>query len=83
MDILAGYTSSIFQDFENCVRTEVDLVEDDIRLVSDEYKSSCVTHELPPGIYCVKIFSEVLLWNLNSNMEESTTRLILNLIILA
>ena len=36
MDILARYTSSVFQDFESYLRTEVDLVEDDIKLVLDE-----------------------------------------------
>ena len=34
MKILAGYANSIFQDFESYLRTEVDLVEADIRLVS-------------------------------------------------
>ena len=33
MKILAGYTRSTFQEFESFLRTEVDLVEDDIRLV--------------------------------------------------
>ena len=32
MNILAGYISSIFQDFESYLRTEVDLVADDIKL---------------------------------------------------
>ena len=36
METLAGYSSSIFQDFESYLRTYVDLVEDDNRLVSDE-----------------------------------------------
>ena len=36
MRILAIYNSSKFQDFESFLRTEVDLVEDDIRLVLDE-----------------------------------------------
>ena len=36
MLILASYTSSIFQHFESYLRTEVDLGEDDIRLVLDE-----------------------------------------------
>ena len=40
MATLAGYTSSIFQDFESFLRTEVDLVEDDIRLVLEEFKPS-------------------------------------------
>ena len=43
MNIIAGYIRSIFQDFEIYLRTEVDLVEDDIKLVLDEYNSSFVT----------------------------------------
>ena len=34
--VLAGYASSILQDFESYSRTEVDLVADDIRLFLDE-----------------------------------------------
>ena len=41
--ILAGYTSSVFQDFESYLRTEVDSVEDNIKLVLDEYNSSFLT----------------------------------------
>ena len=33
MNILAAYPASIFQDFERYLRTEVDLVDDDIRMV--------------------------------------------------
>ena len=36
INIVAGYVSSVFQDFESYFRTEVDLVEDDIKLVSDD-----------------------------------------------
>ena len=60
MDILARYTSSVFQDFESFLRTEVDLVEDDIKLVLDEYNSSFITYELEPGIYTFKDISEAL-----------------------
>ena len=48
--IVAGYVSSVFQDFERYIRTEVDLVEDDVKLVLDEYNSSFITYELEPGI---------------------------------
>ena len=54
MDILAGYHSSVFQDFENYLRTEIDLREDDIRLVLDKYNSSFITYELEPGVYTIK-----------------------------
>ena len=67
MDILARYTSSVFQDFESFLRTEVDLVEDDIKLVLDEYNSSFITHELEPGIYTFKDISETLFIILQSD----------------
>ena len=38
MNPLAGYTSSMFQDFESYLRTEVYLVGDDIRLFLGEKK---------------------------------------------
>ena len=60
MNILAIYTSSVFQDFESFLRTQIDLVEDDIKLVLDEYNSSFITYELDPGIYTSKDISEAL-----------------------
>ena len=60
MEILARYTSSVFQDFESYLRTEIDLVEDDIKLVLDEYNSSFITYELDPGIYTFKDISKAL-----------------------
>ena len=60
MEILARYTSSVFQDFESFLRTEVDLIEDDVRLVLDEYNSSFITYELDPGIYTFKDISKAL-----------------------
>ena len=58
MKILAGYVSSVFQDFESYRRTEVDLVEDDIELILDEYNSSFNTYELEPGIYILTDISK-------------------------
>ena len=60
MNILALYTSSVFQDFESFLRTQIDLVEDDIKLVLDEYNSNFITYELEPGIYTFKDISEAL-----------------------
>ena len=60
MKILAGYVSSVFQDFEGYLRTEVDLVRDDVKLVLDEYNSSFITYELDPGIYTFKDICEAL-----------------------
>ena len=50
MENLAGYIRSKFQDFEIYLRKEVDLAEDDIRLVLDGYSSSYITYELQPGV---------------------------------
>ena len=61
MNILAIYTSSVFQDFESFLRTQIDLIEDDINLVLDEYNSSFITYELHPGVYTFKDISEALL----------------------
>ena len=60
MNNIAVYTNSIIQDFESFLRTEVDLVEDCIRVVLEEYNSKSITDELLPGIYTSKDFSEVL-----------------------
>ena len=60
MNILALYTRSVFQDFESFLRTQIDLVEDDFKLVLDEYNSSFITYELDPGIYTFKDISEAL-----------------------
>ena len=60
MKILADYVSSVFQDFESFLRTEADLVQDDIKLVLDEYNSSFITYELDPGIYTFKDIFEAL-----------------------
>ena len=43
MNILAIYTRSVFQDFESFLRTQIDLIEDDVKLVLDEHNSSFIT----------------------------------------
>ena len=54
-----GYTDSIFQDFQSYLRTKVDLVEEDFRLLLYYYNSNFITFESPPGIYAFKVLSEV------------------------
>ena len=61
MNILEIYTRSVFQDFESFLRTQIDLIKDDIKLVLDEYNSSFISYELEPGIYTFKDISEALL----------------------
>ena len=58
--ILSTYVDSVFQDFGSFLRTQIDLVEDDVRLVPDEYNSSFIIYELEPGIYTFKDLSEAL-----------------------
>ena len=70
MNIVAGYVSSVFQDFESYLRTEVDLIEDDMKLLLDEYNSSFITYEISPGIYTFEDISEDLLTILQSEYPE-------------
>ena len=60
MLISSNFTSSVFQDFESFLRTEYDLVEDDIRLVLDEYNPSFNTCELEPDSQTFEDLSEAL-----------------------
>ena len=71
ISILAAYTSSVFQDFEAYLRTEVDLVEDAIRLVSNEHNSSFITYEMPKGIYKLKDIFEFLAFNVQRENDPS------------
>ena len=75
MKILADYVSSVFQDFESFLRTEVDLVQDDIKLVLDKYNSSFVTYELDPGIYTFKDISEALFNTLQSEYPGPSNKI--------
>ena len=79
MNILARYTSSVFQDFESFLRTQIDLVEDDIKLVLDEYNSSFITYELEPGIYSYRDISEALFCILQSEYPSSDSEILIRL----
>ena len=73
MNILSGYSRSVFQDFENYLRTENDLTEDDIRLVLDNINSSFITYELEAGIYTLNDLSERFLLSFNLNIRDIVT----------
>ena len=47
------------------------MVEDDIRLVLDEYNSGFNTYELEPGIYSYRKISEALFYILQSEHPQS------------
>ena len=77
MNMLSGYPRSVFQDFESYLRTEIDLVEDDIRLVLDKYNSSFDTYELDPGFYNFKVLSEALFNILQHEYLESSSEIVI------
>ena len=77
MNIVADYVRSVFQDFESYLRTEDDLVEDDNKLVLDEYNSNFITYELEPGIYTFKDISEALFNILQTEYPGSSNVIII------
>ena len=79
MNILAIYTSSVFQDFESFLRTQIDLIEDDVKLVLDEYNSSFITYELEPGIYSYREISEALFNILQLEYPQSDSEILIRL----
>ena len=79
MNILAIYTSSVFQDFKSFLRTPIDLIEDDVKLVLDEYNSSFITYELEPGIYSYQETSEALFYILQSEYPQSDSEILIRL----
>ena len=54
MDLLADYFKSTFQDFERYIKTDVDSVEQDKRLVLDDCISKFITYEIPSRFYTFK-----------------------------
>ena len=54
MPILAMYIDSIFRGFKSLRRTEIDLVEDEIRLVLVGFNSNFITYELELRISTLK-----------------------------
>ena len=79
LNILARYTNSVFQDFGSFLRTQIDLVEDDVRLVLNEYNSNFITYELTPGIYSYRDFSEALFYILQSENPQSNSEILIRL----
>ena len=79
MNIIAIYTSSVYQDFESFLRTQIDLIEDDVKLVLDEYNSSFITYELEPGIYSYRDISEALFYILQSEYPQSGSEILIRL----
>ena len=57
MILLYGYTRSRFRDFESFLRIVIDLDEEDIQSILNEYNSHSITYELTPGIYSLQDIS--------------------------
>ena len=55
-----GYARPPFRDFERYLKIVVGLDENDIQLISKQYSSYFVTYELSPGIYSIRVISEVV-----------------------
>ena len=79
MNILSIYIRPVFQDFESFLRTQIDLIEDDIKLVLYEYNSSFITYELQPGIYTFKDISEALFNILQIKYPSSDSKILIRL----
>ena len=79
MNILAIYTSSVIQDFESFLRTQIDMIEDDVKLVLEEYNSSFFTYELEPGIYSYREISEALFNILQLEYPSSDSKILIRL----
>ena len=79
MNILAIYTSSVFQDSESFPRTQIDLVEDDFKLVLDEYDSSFIIYKSEPGIYSYREISEALFNILQLEYPSSDSEILIRL----
>ena len=77
MRILSIYASSVFQDFESFLRTEIDLIEDDIKLVLDEYNSSFITYELQPRNYTFKDLSKALFNILQTEYPDTGSEIVI------
>ena len=58
--LLTNYAKSPFREVESYLRIVIDLEEDDIKLVFNQFNSNFVTHEIPPGVHTFKDTSEAV-----------------------
>ena len=79
VNILSIYTTSVFQDFESFLRTQIDLVEVDIKLDLDENNSSFINYELEPGIYSYREISKALFNILQLEYPSSDSKILIRL----
>ena len=55
------------------------MVEDDIKLVLDEYNSNFLTYELEPGIYSYRDIAEAVFYILHSEYPQSGSEILIRL----
>ena len=77
MNFLSGYPRSVSQDFESYLRTEIDLVGDEIRLVLDTNNSSFSNYEVDPGINTFEDVSESVFNILQTECPSSNSKIII------
>ena len=70
LNLRGGYINSIIQDIESYHTTELGLVRDDIRVVSDLFFSEFNFSEISPRINKFEDLSEVLVWNVQPCTED-------------
>ena len=70
--LLPRYKSSIIQDFESFLRSEAELVDDNINLILDEHNSNFINYETTPGLYSIKDLSQVLLRDLRNDNNDNS-----------
>ena len=75
--ILANYVNSFFQGFESVLRTEVDMVKDDVRWVLVEYNSGFITYEVQPCFYLFKDISEALFNVLQTEIQRPSNVIVI------
>ena len=57
-----GHRISVVQDFENYLKTETNLAEHEIKILSEKDNSSFISHEVPSNIYNIRDLSSALCW---------------------
>ena len=73
MNIVTGYVSSVFQNFESYLRTEVDLAKDDIKLVLENIIQVSLLMKCNQIITLLKIFPKFFSISFNLNIQGLVT----------
>ena len=58
--LLKGYSDCQFQDFKSSLTNKVGLDEDNIQLISKQFKIHFIRYEIAPGNYSIKVISKIV-----------------------